>query len=73
MLRFNLRSVPYLITETIKQTDHIKYEVNSMSRKNTIHTVTILDIGLGAGSCEDFEYMKEYPNTWLKYALNCLV
>ena len=44
------------ITETIKQIDTNKYEVTSMSNKNKVYEVTLIDQGLGSCSCPDFTY-----------------
>ena len=50
--------VTHVQTDTIIQTDINQYEVKSMTRKNKIHTVTMLDSNTGACSCEDFVYRK---------------
>jgi uncharacterized Zn finger protein len=47
---------PFLQTETIQQTDINKYEVKSMTNKNKIYEVTLIDQGLGVCTCPDHEY-----------------
>lgn len=46
----------FYIDPTITQVDSDKYQVVSMTDKNKIYEVTILDKGVGACTCPDFEY-----------------
>lgn len=55
MLRSQQNEAPYIQTDTITQVDINQYEVKSMTRKNKIHPVTMLDSKTSACSCEDFE------------------
>ena len=57
MLKSNTQGPQHITnTETIKQMDINKYEVQSMSNKNKTYEVTLIDQGLGACSCPDFQY-----------------
>ena len=57
MLKSGTQGPQYItITETIKQIDINKYEVKSMSNKTKAYEVTLIDQGLGACSCPDFEF-----------------
>ncbi len=62
MLGSQQNATPYIQTDNITKIDLNQYEAKSMTRKNNIRTVTMLDSKTHACSCEDFEYRKEYVN-----------
>ncbi|WP_148687311.1 hypothetical protein [Candidatus Nitrosocosmicus hydrocola] len=62
MLGSQHNATPFIQTDRFTQVDLNQYGAKSMTRKNNIHTVTMLDSKTHACSCEDFERRKEYVN-----------